>query len=147
MPDDIVSFLAKANSDMKTLMKNIIRLETYVSLNNGDINITMVKSLIQDKNNKSPVAIGDIQSLTAGYFNITVSELISNKKNRIYSYPRHVAMYLSRKYTNLSFQEIGFSFGQKDHSTVIYAHRRIEKLRKEGKETKDILNTIERLLT
>lgn len=147
MPDDIVSFLAKSNSDMKTLMKNIIRLETYISLNNGDINITIVKSLIQDKNNKSHMEIDDIQSLTAGYFNITVSELISNKKKRVYSYPRHVAMYLSRKYTNLSFQEIGYSFGQKDHSTVIYALRRIEKLRKQGKETKDVLTKIERLLT
>jgi chromosomal replication initiator protein len=147
MPDDIVSFLAKSNSDMKTLMKNIIRLETYISLNNGDINITMVKSLIQDKNNKSHMEIDDIQSLTAGYFNITVSELISNKKNRVYSYPRHVAMYLSRKYTNLSFQEIGYSFGQKDHSTVIYALRRIEKLRKQGKETKDVLTKIEIFLT
>jgi chromosomal replication initiator protein len=107
----------------------------------------MVKSLIQDKNNKSHMEIDDIQSLTAGYFNITVSELISNKKKRVYSYPRHVAMYLSRKYTNLSFQEIGYSFGQKDHSTVIYANRRIEKLRQQGKETKDVLTKIERLLT
>ena len=107
----------------------------------------MVKSLIQDKKNKSHVAIDDIQSLTAGYFNITVSELISNKKKRVYSYPRHLAMYLSRKYTKLSFQEIGYSFGQKDHSTVIYAIRRIEKLRSQGKETKDTLNNIERFLT
>jgi chromosomal replication initiator protein len=56
-------------------------------------------------------------------------------------------MYLSRKYTNLSFQEIGYSFGQKDHSTVIYALRRIEKLRKQGKETKDVLTKIEIFLT
>jgi len=132
---------------MKTLMKNIIRLETYISLNNGDINISMVKSLIQEKNNKSPISIVDIQSITAGYFNITISELISNKKKRIYSYPRHMAMYLSRKYTNLSFQEIGDSFGHKDHSTVIYAIRRIEKLRTQGKETKDVLTKIERFLT
>ena len=80
-------------------------------------------------------------------FNISVSDLISNKKKRVFSYPRQMAMYLARKYTNASFKEIGDSFGPKDHSTVIYAIRRIERFKDQKKEIMDDLNKIENLLT
>ena len=55
-------------------------------------------------------------------------------------------MYLSRKYTNLSFKDIGNSFGHKDHSTIIYAVRRIEKYRDKEKKICDDLKKIENLL-
>jgi chromosomal replication initiator protein len=139
LPEDIIFFIAKSNSDIKTLTKNLTRLETYLSLNDGSLNISTVKSIIKESNGS---AIEDIQSLTAGYFNITISELISDKKKRAYSYPRHIAMYLCRKYTDLSYEEIGRSFGKKDHSTVIYAIGRIEKLKKEKKDVRDALKKI-----
>ena len=146
IPDDIISFLAKSNSDIKTIIKNVVRLETFISLNKGDINISTVKSLLKDKN-RNGVGIEEVHSITAGFFNISISELISNKKKRIYSFPRHLAMYLCRKYTDLSYQEIGYSFGNRDHSSVIYAIRRIEKLREQKKDVQDTLNKIENILT
>jgi chromosomal replication initiator protein len=146
LPDDVIFFLAKSNKDIKNLMKNMARIETYASLDHRDISISMVKSLIQDKN-KVGIGIEDIKSITAGYFNISVSELISNKKQRSYSYPRQLAMYLCRKYANLSFKEIGDSFGNKDHSTVIYAVKRIEKYKGQKKDVLDDLNIIENLLS
>ncbi len=145
LPDDVIFFLAKSNKDMKSLIKNLARIETHTSLNHGDINISMVKSLIKEKD-KLGIGIEDIKSVTAGYFNISVSELISNKKQRAFSYPRQMAMYLCRKYANLSFKEIGNSFGSKDHSTVIYAVRRIEKHKEQKKEIRNDLNIIENLL-
>jgi chromosomal replication initiator protein len=56
-------------------------------------------------------------------------------------------MYLARKYTDLSFKEIGSSFGNKDHSTVIHAIRKIEQHRDQGKSTTDDLTRIENLIS
>jgi chromosomal replication initiator protein len=145
IPDDVIFFLAKSNRDFKGLIKNIVRIETYASLNRGDINISTVKSLIKDDRRKE-TGMEDVKSITAGYFNIALSELISNKKQRIYSYPRQVAMYLCRKYTDSSFKQIGDAFGNKDHSTVIYAVNRIEKYKVRKKEIREDLNKLEDLL-
>jgi chromosomal replication initiator protein len=96
--------------------------------------------------NRSEINLEDIMTTTAGYFNISMSDLLSNKKNRMYSYPRQLAMYLARKYTDLSFKEIGQSFNHKDHSTVIYALRKIEKEKDESKDVQKNLSKIESLL-
>lgn len=145
IPDDVIFFLAKSNRDIKGLIKNIVRIETYASLNRGDINISRVKSLIKDDRRKE-AGMDDVKSITAGYFNISLSELISNKKQRVYSYPRQVAMYLCRKYTDSSFKQIGDAFGNKDHSTVIYAVNRIEKYKVRKEEIREDLNKLEDLL-
>jgi chromosomal replication initiator protein len=99
---------------------------------------------MKDKN-KIEIDIDDIKTIIAEYFNISVTDLGSNKKRRSYSYPRQLAMYLARKYTRLSFKEIGTAFGNKDHSTVIYAVQRIEKC-KEQENVRDDLMKIENLL-
>lgn len=145
IPEDVLFFFANADRDIKGLVNNLVRLETYASLNRGDVNISLVKALLKDQN-KIDIGIDDIKSVTAGYFNITVTDLVSNKKKRAYSYPRQLGMYLSRKYTHLSFQEIGDAFGNKNHSTVIHAIRRIEKHRVKEKRIQDDLNGIENLL-
>jgi chromosomal replication initiator protein len=145
IPDDVVFFIAKLNNDFKSIIENLVRIETYTSLNQGNINISMVKSLIKGRD-RLKIGIEDIKSITAGYFNISLSELISNKKQRIYSYPRQLAMYLCRKYTGLTLKEIGDSFGKKDHSTVIYAVRSIEKDKDLKKQILDDLNIIENML-
>jgi chromosomal replication initiator protein len=145
IPEDVIFFLAKSNRDIKGLIKNMVRIETYASLKRGDINISRVKSLIKDDRRKE-AGIDDVKSITAGYFNISLSELISDKKQRVYSYPRQMAMYLCRKFTDSSFKQIGDAFGNKDHSTVIYAVNRIEKYKARKKEIRDDLNKLEDLL-
>lgn len=145
IPEDVIFFLAKSNKDIKGLIKNIVRIQTYASLNRGDINISTVKSLIKDQRKKE-IRIEDVKSITASYFNISLSELVSNKKQRLYAYPRQMAMYLSRKHIGLSFKQIGDAFGNKDHSTVIYAVNRIEKYKKQRKEIRDDLSKLQDLL-
>ena len=145
IPNDIINFLIKSNNDIKTLLKNIVRIETYMSINKGKINISLIKSFIKDRYDVD-ITIKDIQSITSGYFNISVSDILSDKKKYKYSYPRHLAMYLSRKYTDVPLQEIGYHFGDRDHSTVLYAYKKIEKLLHNKKEIQEDLNNIKILL-
>ena len=145
LPEDVVFFLSNSSNNIKNLLKNMIRVETFASLNDGPVSISMVTALMRDKK-RSEINLEDIMTTTAGCFNISMSDLLSNKKNRIYSYPRHLAMYLARKYTDLSFKEIGYSFSHKDHSTVIHALRKIEKEKDKKKEVQKDLSKIESLL-
>jgi chromosomal replication initiator protein len=145
LAEDVVFFLSNSSSDIKNLLKNMIRVQTFASLSDEPVTISTVRTLMRDRN-KSEITLEDIMTTTAGYFNISMSDLLSNKKNRIYSYPRQLAMYLARKFTNLSFKEIGNSFNHKDHSTVIHALRKVEKEKDEKKDVQKDLSKIESLL-
>ena len=145
LAEDVVFFLSNSSSDIKNLLKNMIRVQTFASLSEGPLTISTVKTLMRDRN-RSEVNLEDIMATTAGCFNISMSDLLSNKKNRVYSYPRHLAMYLARKLTDLSFKEIGYSFNHKDHSTVIHALRKIEKEKDLDKDVQKDLSKIESLL-
>jgi len=145
LAEDVVFFLSNSSGDIKNLLKNMIRVQTFASLSSEPLTISTVRTLIRDRN-RSEMTLEDIMTTTAGYFNISMSDLLSNKKNRIYSYPRQLAMYLARKFTNLSFKEIGNSFNHKDHSTVIHALRKVEKEKDEKKDVQKDLSKIESLL-
>ena len=145
LAEDVVFFLSNSSGDIKNLLKNMIRVQTFASLSDEPVTISTVRTLIRDRN-RNEITLEDIMTTTAGYFNISMSDLLSNKKNRIYSYPRQLAMYLARKFTNLSFKEIGNSFNHKDHSTVIHALRKVEKEKDEKKDVEKDLSKIESLL-
>ncbi len=145
IPEDVVFFLANSNNDIKILLKNIVKLETYISIGNTTINISLARTLMRGAE-KEKIDLEDIKTTTSAYFNIPLSDLVSNKKKRVYSYPRQLAMYLARKHTRLSFNEIAAHFGHKDHSTIIYAIKRIEKRREQSKRIVDDVKKIENLL-
>lgn len=146
IPEDVLFFFANSVKDMKDLVNNMVRFSAYASLNGGSINISIAKSLIKN-GRRVEIDIEDIKRTVSGFFNLSVADIVSNKKKRAYSYPRQLAMYLARKYTHLSYQQIGDAFYRKNHSTVIYAIRRINKIRNEEKEVKEHLLQIENLLS
>ena len=127
-------------------MKNLVRLETYASVNDGKISISAVKPLLATKSRAEETSVEDIKATTAAYFNISVSDLVSAKRERTYSYPRQLGMYLARNHTSLSYLEIGLAFGRRDHSTVIYGIKRIDKQKVEDKEIDKDISQINNLL-
>ncbi|MFH1351354.1 MAG: chromosomal replication initiator protein DnaA [Pseudomonadota bacterium] len=145
IPDDVVFYLANSSNDFKTILKNLARLETDISLNKKEISISTVTSLMKDRSRIQP-GVEEIKNIIADFFNISVSDLISNKKQRRYTYPRQLALYLCRKHINLSFKGIGEAFGHRNHSTVIHSIRKIEKSKSQKKEILDDLSKIERVL-
>jgi len=126
IPDDVAFFLANSSDNLKTLIQYITSLATYSSLYKREIDISAIKSIIK-KRRLNTINIPEIQKFTSIHFNVSINDLLSNKKSRNFSLPRQIAMYLSRKLTNLSYKKIGEYFANKDHSTVIYAVKHIEK--------------------
>jgi chromosomal replication initiator protein len=146
IPDDVIFFLANATNNLKTITQYLVSLETHASFYNREIDMSTVKSIIKNRQ-YNKVSVDDIQKLTTGYFNISLSDLLSNKKTRKFSYPRQMAMYLTRRLTDLSFKEIGKAFGNKDHSTVIYAVKRIEGEKDVKKSVSDDIDKIQNYLS
>ena len=74
------------------------------------------------------ITASDVQKAVCDEFGIEPAQLRSERKGRSLSEPRMLAMWLARKYTKAPWSEIGEYFGRRSHSTVISAHRRVEKL-------------------
>ncbi|HOP47313.1 MAG TPA: chromosomal replication initiator protein DnaA [Desulfobacteraceae bacterium] len=146
IPDDVVFFLANTTDDFKNLNQYFASIKNYISIYNRSIDISIIKSIINTKN-FNEININDIQKLTAEYFNLSVNDLFSNNKKRNFSYPRHIAMYLSRILTKSSFKEIAKAFGNMNHSTIIYAVKKIEKEKEENNQLLVDINNLYALIS
>jgi len=149
IPDDVALFLAtNIKSNIRELEGSLIRIGAFASLTENKITLDIVKEALKDiiVNKTKDIKIDVIQKIVAEFFNIKIADLNSNRKLKVFTLPRQISMYLSRKLTKLSFPEIGASFGGKDHSTVIHAVNKIEKLIGSDSFIRDTVNSIKRKL-
>lgn len=92
------------------------------------------------------VTIENIQKTVAEYFKIRTSELLSAKRSRTIARPRQIAMTLAKELTNHSLPEIGEAFGGRDHTTVLYATRKIAELKEvDNRVAEDYANLLRTL--
>jgi len=149
LSSEVGLFLASnLGTNIRELEGSLTRLRAYSSLTGSDITIAMAKETLKDilSDRQKLISIDNIQKTVTSFFNISVSDLKSSKKLKIYAQPRQIAMYLCRTMTNSSFPEIGEKFGGKDHSTVIHAYRQIEKRLREDREMKNVIETLKNQL-
>ena len=145
VPDDVLYFIAdKIRSNIRELEGALIRVVAYSKLMGGEINLELVKEVLKDmiKEGQKKVTVEAIQRKVADYFNISLSDMKAKRRNRAISYPRQIAMYLTRRLTDHSLPEIGDSFGGRDHTTVIHANDKIEDDLKKGGEIKEIIDRL-----
>jgi chromosomal replication initiator protein len=93
--------------------------------------------------NRRPVSVEVIQKTVSQRFGVTVADLRSHRRGRQVSFPRQIAMYLSRTVAQASYPRIGEQFGGRDHSSVMYAVRIIEGRRTQDSEIDEVLAGIE----
>lgn len=131
VPDDVLLFIAKTIlSNIRELEGALNRILAYSSLSNKPITIELADEALKDLSVKEPpsvVTVDFILEIVASYFNLQSSDLQSSKRTRLIAYPRQIAMYLCRKFTDLSLPKIGEKFGGRDHTTVIHGFERIAK--------------------
>jgi len=92
------------------------------------------------------ITVDKIQNTVSGFFNISLNEMLSQRRSRPLARPRQIAMYLSKKMTTRSLPEIGRRFANRDHTTVIHAVKTITKLSQENEEMSKNINQITNLL-
>ena len=135
VPHDILEFMAsKVSSNIRELEGTLIRVTAFASLNRTPVDMDLVQTVLKDLitlDEDNVIAPVDIITNTADYFKLTVDDLYGSSRSQAVATARQIAMYLCRELTNLSLPKIGQLFGNRDHTTVMYANKKISELMKE----------------
>jgi chromosomal replication initiator protein len=131
VPDDVLALVAtQVSAGARELRGALHRLQAISAAHGRPITRELAESAIGDLARQStrPVKLADVEQAVCEVFGVERTQLRSERKGRVLAEPRMLAMWLARKYTRAAWSEIGQYFGRRSHSTVISAHRRVEKL-------------------
>ncbi len=142
--NDVIEYIAQSvNTNVRELEGVIISLMAQASLTRREIDIELAKNTLKNivLNESKEININTIQEVVADYFEINVADLKSKSRKKEVVYPRQVAMYLAKEFTDLPLKSIGGHFGGRDHSTVIHSVQSVTEMLNEP----DIAETIQKI--
>jgi chromosomal replication initiator protein len=150
VPDETLAFIAdRISSNIRELEGALIRVIAYSSLTRHPINLELAQGVLKDifpERSSRPITIASIQQEACKFYGIGMAELTGNKRSQNIVYPRQIAMYLARELTDLSLPRIGAEFGGRDHTTVIHATAKIQKLLSQQREVYNQIQTLTNLV-
>ena len=149
LSSEVINFIAtECKTNIRELIGVLNRVIAFSRVHNKTpLSISDCKSILKDVFNQIKVITVDkIQNVVSNYFNIALSEMLSQRRSRPLARPRQIAMYLSKKMTSRSLPEIGRRFANRDHTTVIHAVKTITRLSEQDDEMKKNLSQIKSLL-
>ena len=148
LSEEVISFIAnESKTNIRELIGVLNRVVAFSRVHNKNLSITDCKNILKDVFNQTRVITVDkIQNVVSNYFNISLSEMLSQRRSRPLARPRQIAMYLAKKMTTRSLPEIGRRFANRDHTTVIHAVKTISRLSEQDDEMKKNINHIKSLL-
>ena len=130
LPDDVVSYIAaKIDSNARELEGALNAVQGHSSLQQRDITLELAKEALGEPKSgsrRSQITLQQIIDLVTDFYNIKLSDLQSKRRQKSIAVPRQVSMYLARKRTRFSLEQIGGYFGGRDHTTVMHAVKVIE---------------------
>ena len=149
LSSEVVNFIAtECKTNIRELIGVLNRVIAFSRVHNKtQLSVSDCKNILKDIFNQIKVITVDkIQNVVSNYFNIALSEMLSQRRSRPLARPRQIAMYLSKKMTSRSLPEIGRRFANRDHTTVIHAVKTITRLSEQDDEMKKNLSQIKNLL-
>ena len=146
--EEVISFIAyESKTNIRDLIGILNRVIAFSRVHNKVLNTSDCKNILKDVFNQSKIITVDkIQNVVSNYFNIPLSEMLSQRRSRPLARPRQIAMYLAKKLTTRSLPEIGRRFANRDHTTVIHAVKTINRLSEQDDEMKKNISQIKSLL-
>ena len=148
LSEEVIRFIAyESKTNIRDLIGILNRVIAFSRVHNKVLNTSDCKNILKDVFNQSKVITVDkIQNVVSNYFNIPLSEMLSQRRSRPLARPRQIAMYLAKKLTTRSLPEIGRRFANRDHTTVIHAVKTINRLSEQDDEMKKNISQIKSLL-
>jgi chromosomal replication initiator protein len=149
VPPKLLEFLAhKITSNVRELEGALNRVVAHATLVGREASIETAQEILHDllRANDRRVTIEEIQKRVAEHFNIRISDMHSPRRARVVARPRQVAMYLAKQLTSRSLPEIGRKFGNRDHTTVMHAVRKIDELRSLDASFAEDVDLLQRML-
>ena len=152
IPDEVIEFMAaRVSSNIRELEGTLIRVTAYANLNKSGVDIDLVQTVRKDvvplgtDNTVDPIAI---INAAADYYKISVDDIFGSGRQQAVALARQIAMHICREKTDLSLPKIGQIFGNRDHTTVMYATKKVSKLMRERRyiynQVSEIIDKVER---
>lgn len=129
LPNEVAFFVARhCNGNIRELEGTLTRLLAMSSFHAAPLNVDFARRSLQGylQVEEQSTNIDAIQSGVARFFGVKVQDLKGPRRTRQVVVPRQIAMYLARQHTGLSLPEIGKRFGNRDHTTVLHAVRKVK---------------------
>lgn len=132
LPEDVAEFIAsKMQINIRELEGALIRVSAYASLTESNINMELATDVLKDliaEDSDKPITIDHILKEVSRFYSIPLDKLISPKRSHEIAHPRQIAMFLAHELTETSLPKIGDKLGGRDHTTVIYAIKKVSDL-------------------
>ncbi|MFT5049592.1 MAG: chromosomal replication initiator protein [Chlamydiales bacterium] len=145
VPNDVAKLVAeRIQSNVRELEGAVTRLIGYASLTKQPITVDLARVALRDifVQRCGQPTMDDIVRVVTDHFHVKLVDLQSKSRTSSIVFPRQIAMHLARRITTLSLGEIGGHFGGRDHSTVLYAIDKIEKLSAKDSSLLELLQNL-----
>jgi chromosomal replication initiator protein len=147
-PDVVLTIAQSVRSNVRELEGTLIRIAAKASLTKVALSVDFARQEILAASSVRPTEqnVEDIQRIVCHHFKLRSGDLLSKDRHKSIAFARHVAMYLCKQRLKCSFPELGRAFGNRDHTTVMSAVRKVDALRTTDPEVRAHLEAIERKL-
>ncbi|MDC0511656.1 chromosomal replication initiator protein DnaA [Pelagibacteraceae bacterium] len=148
LSEEVINYIAgESKTNIRELIGVLNRVIAFSRVHNKNLTVNDCKNILKDVFNQvKTITVDKIQNVVSNYFNIALSEMLSQRRSRPLARPRQIAMYLAKKLTTRSLPEIGRRFANRDHTTVIHAVKTITRLSEQDDEMKKNIIQIKSLL-
>ena len=148
--DEIAEYIArKVQANIRELEGALTTIYAVATTTGKEITLELAQTALQGKIESSPrhISISDINGVVTNHFDVRLADLQSKKRSQSITEPRQICMYLARKLTRLSLEEIGGHLGGRDHTTVMHACSKIAQARESDPQMDAVLNDLTNKIT
>jgi len=130
LPSDVAMYIAeRVQSNIREIEGVLVRLRAYSNLQKQPISLSMAKDILAhliETDSPHQIDIEDVIETVCTYFEIKRGDLLGSSRVKKFANPRHIAQYIGRKLTDLSYPDIAQKFGGRDHTSILHAVKKIE---------------------
>ncbi len=144
--EDVIEYIAQhVDASVRDLEGIVVSLMAHSTINNTDVDINLARRIVGDFSDfeKHPITIDEILKKVSDFYGVEVESVNTRSRKREVVQVRQVAMYLAKKYLDMSTAKIGLYIGKRDHATVLHACKTITNLAETDKQFRSELNKIE----
>lgn len=147
LPDEVAAYIAgKVVTNIRELEGAISNLQMLCSVEGRPVDIDMARESLGDRPEvvtRGPT-IEEIITTVCGFYEVKRTDVLGKRRHQSISLPRQICMYLARKHTRHSLEEIGGHFGGRDHTTVLHAVRSIETKKADDADLAAVLESLDK---
>ncbi len=143
LPEDVLDYIAESiTGNVRLLECSLNSIKHYSATKHSKIDLELARMALENifESSKSHLSASDVISMVADDYGLSTADILSAKRKKSFVGPRQTAMFICNKLTKLSLPEIAESFRRKDHTTVMHAVRKVEKICGEDNQFKERVN-------